>query len=71
MKNTLPQSPSHLCVTADRPGWEHQVCPGSTRYNSAKTTLDRYGHLMLSNQNDEGVRLDQTVFGNSVRKSGF
>lgn len=37
-------------------------------HSSAKTTLDRYGHLMPSRQNGAAHRLDQTVFGNSVRK---
>ncbi|MFH1891482.1 MAG: site-specific integrase [Candidatus Zixiibacteriota bacterium] len=35
---------------------------------SAKTTLDRYGHLMPSLENDAARRLDKTVFGNFVRK---
>ena len=35
---------------------------------SAKTTLDRYGHLMPNLENDAARRLDKTVFGNSVRK---
>lgn len=35
---------------------------------SATTTLDRYGHLMPNFQTNVGQRLDQTVFGNSVRK---
>jgi hypothetical protein len=37
-------------------------------HNSAKTTLDRYGHLMPNSQNDAGMRLDRTVFGDFVRK---
>jgi len=35
---------------------------------SAKTTLDRYGHLMPNLENDAARRLDKTVFGNFVRK---
>jgi len=35
---------------------------------SAKTTLDRYGHLMPNLDNDAARRLDKTVFGNFVRK---
>lgn len=35
---------------------------------SAKTTLDRYGHLMPNLENDAARRLDETVFGNFVRK---
>ncbi len=35
---------------------------------SAKTTLDRYGHLMPNLENDAARRLDKTVFGNSVRR---
>lgn len=34
---------------------------------SAKTTLDRYGHLMPNAKNEAGARLDQTVFGTAVR----
>jgi len=35
---------------------------------SAKTTLDRYGHLMPNLENDAARRLDKTVFGSFVRK---
>jgi integrase len=35
---------------------------------SAKTTLDRYGHLMPNLENDAARRLDKTVFGIFVRK---
>ena len=35
---------------------------------SAKTTLDRYGHLMPNLENDAARRLDKTVFGDFVRK---
>jgi site-specific recombinase XerC len=35
---------------------------------SAKTTLDRYGHLMPNLENNAARRLDETVFGNFVRK---
>ena len=35
---------------------------------SAKTTLDRYGHLMPDVENNAARRLDQTVFGALVRK---
>lgn len=35
---------------------------------SAKTTLDRYGHLMPNLENDAARRLDKTVFGHFVRK---
>jgi hypothetical protein len=35
---------------------------------SAKTTLDRYGHIMPNLENDAARRLDKTVFGNFVRK---
>lgn len=35
---------------------------------SAKTTLDRYGHLMPNLENDAARRLEKTVFGNFVRK---
>jgi integrase len=35
---------------------------------SAKTTLDRYGHLMPNLENDAAWRLDKTVFGSFVRK---
>jgi hypothetical protein len=35
---------------------------------SAKTTLDRYRHLMPNLENDAARRLDKTVFGNFVRK---
>jgi len=37
-------------------------------HSSAKTTLDRYGHLMPGTPNETGVRLDQAVFGDFVRK---
>jgi len=37
-------------------------------HSSAKTTLDRYGHLMPNLENDAARRLDKTVFGNFVRK---
>lgn len=37
-------------------------------HSSATVTLDRYGHLMPSNNNEYGCRLDNTVFGDSVRK---
>ena len=37
-------------------------------HSSAKTTLDRYGHLMPNLENDAARRLDETVFGASVRK---
>ncbi len=36
---------------------------------SAKTTLDRYGHLMPSMSNEVGCRLDQTVFGGLSNKA--
>ncbi|MFH1699216.1 MAG: site-specific integrase [Candidatus Zixiibacteriota bacterium] len=35
---------------------------------SAKTTLDRYGHLMPNLENGAARRLDKTVFGSFVRK---
>lgn len=38
-------------------------------HSSAKTTLDRYGHLMPNLENDAAKRLDKNVFGeNFVRK---
>ena len=37
-------------------------------HSSAKTTLDRYGHLMPNLENDAARRLDKTVFGSFVRK---
>ncbi|RKX23600.1 MAG: hypothetical protein DRP47_12575, partial [Candidatus Zixiibacteriota bacterium] len=37
-------------------------------HSSAKTTLDRYGHLMLNLENDAARRLDKTVFGSFVRR---
>lgn len=37
-------------------------------HSSAKTTLDRYGHLMPNLENDAAQRLDKTVFGSFVRK---
>ncbi|MCH9032289.1 MAG: site-specific integrase [candidate division Zixibacteria bacterium] len=37
-------------------------------HSSATTTLDRYGHLMPNAEQEAASRLDQTVFGNSVRK---
>ena len=37
-------------------------------HGSAKTTLDRYGHLMPNRENDAARRLDETVFGDFVRK---
>ena len=37
-------------------------------HSSAKTTLDRYGHLMPNLENDAARRLDETVFGSFVRK---
>lgn len=37
-------------------------------HSSAKTTLDRYGHLMPDLENDAARRLDKTVFGSFVRK---
>ncbi len=36
---------------------------------SAKTTLDRYGHLMPSMTSEAGRRLDQTVFGELSNKA--
>jgi hypothetical protein len=38
------------------------------RHSSARTTLDRYGHLLPDAQKDAGERLDRTVFGDFVRK---
>lgn len=38
-------------------------------HSSAKTTLDRYGHLMPNLENDAAKRLDKNVFGEDfVRK---
>lgn len=37
-------------------------------HTSAKTTLDRYSHLMPMTRAEAGVRLDRTVFQPSVRK---
>ncbi len=37
-------------------------------HSSAKTTLDRYGHLFPGTHKEAARRLDQTVFGNSVRR---
>ena len=37
-------------------------------HSSAKTTLDRYGHLFPGTHKESARRLDQTVFGNSVRR---
>ncbi|MCP4632157.1 MAG: site-specific integrase [candidate division Zixibacteria bacterium] len=37
-------------------------------HSSAMTTLDRYGHLMPNAHNEAAEKLDQTVFGNFVRK---
>jgi len=35
---------------------------------SAKTTLDRYGHLMPNLENDAARRLDKTVFGTEAKE---
>jgi integrase len=37
-------------------------------HSSAKTTLDRYGHLIPSDFRDAANRLDESVFGNFVSK---
>ncbi len=37
-------------------------------HSSSQTTLDRYGHLMPQVQQGFGERLEEAVFGNSVRK---
>jgi len=37
-------------------------------HSSAKTTLDRYGHLFPGTHKEAARRLDQTIFGNSVRR---